>query len=297
MGALSQRIIAKVSGPAWDRFAGSSCRWRSCSWLFRPTPTASSSTTYVKFTIDSDPKSHVFAAIWLKSSKRLIVGLALPEEYEAEELGPSLPGTRYKGLTKYFVVERGGVVPKGLAEWAGLAYQNALSAEPLTGFVDQLAAKKKSCDGRDDLTGRITSPRHVSQARPRVPCWRGGDGGEVRRELPCKGAGGAKRLAVITCAATPVPTAAVTAADVYSTPVVRIGVIIYRKGTDHSMAAELCSIGTGKRGRRLAWAAGLHGRAGAYPLAVHVAQPTIVRRPVPPRAVVEPVRHDSPLAA
>ena len=57
----------------------------------------------------------------------MIVGLALPEEYEAEELGPALPGTMYKGLTKYFVVERDGAVPKGLAEWAKMAYQNALA--------------------------------------------------------------------------------------------------------------------------------------------------------------------------
>ena len=63
----------------------------------------------------------------IPSAKRMIVGLALPEEYEAQELGPSLPGTMYKGLNKYFVVERGGAVPKSLAEWAGLVYQNALA--------------------------------------------------------------------------------------------------------------------------------------------------------------------------
>ena len=88
-------------------------------------------TSYVKFRIDSDLKSPVCAAVWFKSSKRLIVGLALPEDYEAEGLGPTLPGTMYKGLTKYLVVERNGTVPKGLAEWAKLAYQNAASAAPL----------------------------------------------------------------------------------------------------------------------------------------------------------------------
>jgi hypothetical protein len=93
-------------------------------------------TTYVKFTINTAPQSPVFAAIWLKSSKRLVVGLALPEEYEAEELGPAPPTMMYKGLTKYFIVERGNAVPKGLAEWAGLAYQNALA-----GF--QPAAREK----------------------------------------------------------------------------------------------------------------------------------------------------------
>jgi hypothetical protein len=103
--------------------------------------------SYVKFTTNSDPNSFVYAVVWLKNSKQLIAGLALPEEYNAQELGPALPGTTYKGLNKYFVVDRGGAVPKGLAEWAGLAYRNALSAEPwaaVAGVVDQLAAPRET---------------------------------------------------------------------------------------------------------------------------------------------------------
>ena len=141
MGELSQRIIAKVSGPAWEPLRGQFMQIARLLLAVSPDADSELISTYVKFTIDSDSQTRVFAAMWLKSSKRLIVGLALPEEYEAEELGPSLPGTMYKGLNKYFVVERGGVVPKDFAEWAKMAYQNALSAEPLTGF--QLAAREK----------------------------------------------------------------------------------------------------------------------------------------------------------
>jgi hypothetical protein len=72
----------------------------------------------------------------------LVVGLALPEEYEAAGLGPAPPTMMYKGLTKYFVVEQGGMVPKSLAEWAKTAYQNASSTEPWVGFY-QLAAREK----------------------------------------------------------------------------------------------------------------------------------------------------------
>ena len=141
MGILSQRIIAKVSGPAWESLRGQFMQISRLLLAVSPDADSELMTTYVKFTVHSAPQSPVFAAIWLKSSKRLIVGLALPEEYKAEGLGPSLPGTMYKGLNQYFVVERGGVVPKGLAEWAKTAYQNALSAEPLTGF--ELAAREK----------------------------------------------------------------------------------------------------------------------------------------------------------
>jgi hypothetical protein len=131
MGFLSQRIIAKIRGPAWEQIRG---QFMQISRLLLAVCSDADSelvSAYVKFMIHSDLQSPVYAAVWLKSSKRLIVGLALPADYEAEELGPALPGTLYKGLNKYFVVEQGGIVPKGLAEWAGLAYQNALSTKPI----------------------------------------------------------------------------------------------------------------------------------------------------------------------
>jgi hypothetical protein len=127
MGVLSQRIIAKVSGPAWESLRGDFLQIARSLLAVSPAADSELMTTYVKFALNVTPQSPVYAAVFLKSSKRLIVGLALPEEYEAEELGPALPGTMYKGLTKYFVVECGDVMPKSLAEWASLAYQNTLS--------------------------------------------------------------------------------------------------------------------------------------------------------------------------
>jgi hypothetical protein len=141
MGILSQRIIAKVSGRAWEQIRGQFMQMARLLLAVSPDADSELMTTYVKFTINAAPQSHVFAAIWLKSSKQLIVGLALPEEYESVELGPALPGTRYKGLTKYFVVESGGVVPRSFAEWTKSAYQNVLSAEPLAGL--QFAARER----------------------------------------------------------------------------------------------------------------------------------------------------------
>jgi hypothetical protein len=102
-----------------------------CRKLLDVSPDATSEIVsyYVKFSVDSSLTSPTYAAIWLKNTKRLIVGLALPEGYEAEELGIALPGTTYKGLTKYFTVERGGEVPQNLGAWIELAYQNTLTSE------------------------------------------------------------------------------------------------------------------------------------------------------------------------
>ena len=143
MGILSQRTIAKVSGPAWEQLRGQFMQIARLLLAVSPDADSDLLTTYVKFTINSDASCPVYAAVWLNSSKRLIVGLALPEDCEAEELGPALPGTMYRGLTKYFVVERGGTAPNRLAEWAMTAYQNALSAKPLTGFMTQFTAREQ----------------------------------------------------------------------------------------------------------------------------------------------------------
>jgi hypothetical protein len=148
MRELPQHVIAKVSGPAWEQLR------RQFSEIGRLLLDVSANarsdlfTTYVRFTAHASPESPAYAAVWYRSSKRLIVGLALPEDCEAEELGPALPGTMYKGLSKYFVVERGGVVPQGLATWAKAAHQTTFSAETLAGFMDQLAAKEKGKQGQ-----------------------------------------------------------------------------------------------------------------------------------------------------
>jgi hypothetical protein len=147
MGALSQRIIDKVSGPAWEQIRGQFMQMAQLFLSVSPDADSKLLNTYVKFTTRTDPNSPVFAVVWLKSGKQMMVGLALPEEYDARELGPAPLGTTYKGLNKYFIVQRGGTVPEGFAEWAGRAYQNASSADPWT-TVANLPQHKDRCDKR-----------------------------------------------------------------------------------------------------------------------------------------------------
>jgi hypothetical protein len=130
MRELSQRIIAKVSGPAWEQLRGQFMQIGRLLLAVSHEAESELFTTYVKFRVDSGLSSSVYAAVWFKNSRRMIIGLALPETFDAEGLGPALPGTTYKGLTKYFTVERGSAVPIAFADWARLAYQNALTAVP-----------------------------------------------------------------------------------------------------------------------------------------------------------------------
>jgi hypothetical protein len=125
MTDLPQHALAMISGPAWEPLRGQFVEIGDSLLAVAADVHCESLGRYFKFTTDASPDSPAYAVVWLKSSAKLIVGLALPEIYEAEELGPPLPKTVYRGLTKYFTVDRGGRVPERLAEWARLAYSNA----------------------------------------------------------------------------------------------------------------------------------------------------------------------------
>ena len=128
MGKLSEHAIQRVSTPTWDRLRPQFLEMGRLLLGMSLDVNSEFISHYIKFMISTGPNSPPFAVVWLKNTKRLIIGMALPETYEAEEFGPSLPGTAYKGLTKYFTVEPGTAVPKGFSEWARLAYENVLSA-------------------------------------------------------------------------------------------------------------------------------------------------------------------------
>jgi hypothetical protein len=81
----------------------------------------------VKYQINNSPTAGVYAVVWLKDSKQIVVGLALPQDHESESLGPAPPRTNYKGITQYFTVKRGEAVPAQLPQWAMAAFQHALT--------------------------------------------------------------------------------------------------------------------------------------------------------------------------
>ena len=129
MENLWLELGARVETPAWEPLRRQLLK--ICRLFLNVSADAKSEiiSYYIKFSVDTAPTSPTYAAIWFKNTKRLIVGLALPEGYEAEGLGAAVPGTTYKGLTKYFTIEPGGEVPQRLREWVDLAYQNVLASE------------------------------------------------------------------------------------------------------------------------------------------------------------------------
>jgi hypothetical protein len=133
MGALTQRTRDKLSTPKWESLRDLFVQVAEAVLETSPDAQGDLAGSYVKFTTGSHPTSAAYAVVWLKLSapKRLLVGLALPEDFEAAGLGPPPEPIFYQGLTKFVVIEEGQAFPEQLAGWARRAYEEALSLDGL----------------------------------------------------------------------------------------------------------------------------------------------------------------------
>jgi len=122
MGEISEKAREKVSGPSWDAMRPKFDDMTDTLLSVDADAFADITTIYIKFTISNQATSPVYAVMWVKSSKRLVVGLALPEDDVPDDLGKAPKGMSYKGLTGYFTVEQEDDIPSSLAEWATNAF-------------------------------------------------------------------------------------------------------------------------------------------------------------------------------
>lgn len=124
---LSDEAIQRVNGPSWEPLKQTFLDMSEVLLGVATDAVGVLTTIYVKYQLTGNPSSGVFAVAWLKTSKHIVVGLALPEESDSPLLGPAPTGTKYKGLTKYFTLKPGEPVPEHLSQWAKAAYQHALA--------------------------------------------------------------------------------------------------------------------------------------------------------------------------
>jgi hypothetical protein len=131
MGELTQRVHDKLNASQWKHSRDSVVRVSEVILGVSPDSQGELAGTYVKFATGSDPMSPVYSVVWPKVSKprRLIVGLALPEDFQDESLGPPPDRIAYRGLTKFLVIEDGQAIPERLSQWVRRAYEQALSSE------------------------------------------------------------------------------------------------------------------------------------------------------------------------
>ena len=130
MGVLTQRVHDKLNASQWNAFRDWFMRLSEVLLGISPDTQGELAGNYVKFATGTDPMSPVYAAVWPKVSepRRLIVGLTLPEDFQAESLGPPPEPIFYRGLTQFLVIEEDQAIPEELSGWVKRAYGQALSS-------------------------------------------------------------------------------------------------------------------------------------------------------------------------
>lgn len=123
LNRLSSDAVKKVSGPSWDPLRPAFLEISERLLEVSPQAVGVLTTIYVKYQVSSATNSAVYAVVWLKSSKQIVVGLALPEATSSSSLVPPPRGMTYKGLTRYFTVQSGELIPEALREWARMAFE------------------------------------------------------------------------------------------------------------------------------------------------------------------------------
>jgi hypothetical protein len=131
MGVLTQRVYDKLNASQWTLLRDLFLRVSKVILGISPDSQGELTGNYVKFATGSHPMSPVYSVVWPKVSepRRLIVGLTLPEDFQARFLGPPPERILYRGLTKFLVIEDGQAIPEELSEWVKWAHKQTLSSE------------------------------------------------------------------------------------------------------------------------------------------------------------------------
>jgi len=127
MGVLTQRVHGKLNTPNWKSLRDLFVQVGEAILEASPDAQGDLAGSYVKFTTGPTPTSPTYAAVWPRAARRLLVGLALPEDFKAEPLGSPPEQIFYPNLTKFLVIEEGQAILGELSTWAKLAYDAAKS--------------------------------------------------------------------------------------------------------------------------------------------------------------------------
>ena len=123
MEQLDPRAEQKLSGPAWEKVRLQIETIHNALTAVSPTARGELMAIYIKY-VSEETKGQPFAVLWIKTSKQLVLGLALPEPFDSGELEQAPERHTYAGVTGYLTLKPGELVPSDVPRWARMAYEN-----------------------------------------------------------------------------------------------------------------------------------------------------------------------------
>lgn len=120
---LDPQASRRVSGPTWSGLRGHFVQINKALLTVAPSARGELTTIYVKY-VDKSCHDIPYAVLWLRTSNELVLGLALPKEYDAYKFEPTPKGCKYARLTAYLTIKPRDVLPVEISQWAIDAYNN-----------------------------------------------------------------------------------------------------------------------------------------------------------------------------
>ena len=128
---LDARANKRLSSKAWNKIRPQLESIHRALISVSPTASGALTTIYIKYST-KETGMQPYAVLWVKKTTELILGLALPEEYDVGQLAPIGQNLKYAGLTKYLRFVPDSKVPESLVRWAEDAYAHLLNRKQAT---------------------------------------------------------------------------------------------------------------------------------------------------------------------
>lgn len=124
MRKYNEKIDNKINGPAWNNIRDKIKHVIQLLLAVDESTVAELTTIYIKFKITDKIIFPVYAVLWLKSSKKILLGLATHDKINNEVIIDPPSDRKYKGLKSYLWLKENEDIPTGLEIWIKEAYQN-----------------------------------------------------------------------------------------------------------------------------------------------------------------------------
>lgn len=124
MGKDDPRIWERLDSNGWDPLRPTFEEMHNCLLSLDKKAAAQRTTIYVKYKYEDTPFSDVFAVIWIRTTKHLLVALCLSDEAIEPPLEPPHEKFTYPPMNAYFQINQGEYVPEKFTEWARLSFDH-----------------------------------------------------------------------------------------------------------------------------------------------------------------------------
>jgi hypothetical protein len=124
MAKYDEVIEKKIGGPVWENIHGKLQNIIKELLDVDESAAPELSTIYIKFKIRDEPLAPVYAVLWIRSPKRVVLGIATHKTMPHKLVTDAPNRMKYTGLTSYLRITEDSEIPSELTDWIKDAFEN-----------------------------------------------------------------------------------------------------------------------------------------------------------------------------